>query len=669
MRHTARMIAIHQQQLATQQAGHQEQAPSVPILEQSKESNFAEGNSIERKGPSHQGGYLPLTGDGDATSCPSNMTTQVTETSDLASLSSDHERIALLVQVQRGEAEGAMSANESGVLNSGRSESERPLLMVTSSSVASSSEDRIEEATRTDMEEQGHSNPLMASFTEDAASKRRSGCVSNLVPSVMEPAQPLVSHFVITYSWSSEVNFNLIFKVLPPVAPAFTLPPVDESDEMNVLTQLRGQFLFLILFCLTWLSGLSVIARPFRSVFPHYDEMLSSLSYAFFSASTGLFAVIFHLLMRKDVCISCFDGPVKGQPEQVVSTLSGGALTSETGPSNPLNHHHHATSTGMPYSTLPRRPEPAASVMVDEVDRAPPRVEVPVVGTTNFDDLNVIVLDPALVVNSFYDARQSKIAKRFFQKQKLLQMQNNQLQRHLHNYHHHTNYHHNHHHRHSRHSSRHSVNNAPATYRSHSSHSPIAEEALLGAGASGKAKVSNVNIHVEMGAYDLHELQSRMSDHSWTKSGKQLLTPSNLGHRSDSYSRATSRSEVQANAKASMDSISTEENLAHTGAVVRSSKLDRTKRKRHGMYHQRTPKKSKCDGHYTSRAEEEEQKAQGRSLERNSYTQIDNHWGEKASTSKEYNEDEALKTLNSTNTNALDGSFNDESLLKRETSV
>lgn len=453
--------------------------------------------------------------------------------------------------------------------------------------------------------------------------------------------------------------------------PTFNPPPPDESDERNTLSQLRGQFLFLILFCLTWLSGLSVVARPFRSVLPHYDEMLSSLSYAFFSAATGLFAVIFHLLMRKDVCVSCFDGPPKEQPEQVVATLSTGAAATEIAPSN-SHHHRQASVPIIPYATLPRRPEAAASVLVDEIDCAAPRTEVPVMGPTNFDDLNVIVLDPALVVNSFYDARQSKIAKRFFQKQKLLQMQNNQLHRHHqshHQQHQHHNYHYNHHHRHSRNSSRHSINNALATYRSHSSHSPIAEEALLGAGALGKAKVSNVNIHVEMGAYDLHELQSRMSDHSWTKSGKQLLTPSSLGHRSDSYSRATSRSEVHANTITSTDYIGVEGNSGHTGAVARSTRQDRVKRKRHGTNHQRTPKKSKWEGHYISRVEGEDGKSRGQSLERSTHTQIDNQWGERASTSKHYNEDAALKTLNSSKVNALDGSFDDESLLKRETSV
>ena len=59
-----------------------------------------------------------MTGDGG--SCPSNLTnmtqmTQVTEVSDLTSLSScqEQERIALLIgRCQRGEAEGAQSANE-----------------------------------------------------------------------------------------------------------------------------------------------------------------------------------------------------------------------------------------------------------------------------------------------------------------------------------------------------------------------------------------------------------------------------------------------------------------------------------------------------------------------------------------------------------------------------
>jgi len=109
-----------------------------------------------------------MTGNGG--SCPSNLTqathatevTEVTEVSDLTSLSScqersNSERIALLIdRCQRGEAEGAQSANE---VHSGRSDIERPLLMVTSSS-----DDRLEVAVKVNADgQQGHSNPLMAS--------------------------------------------------------------------------------------------------------------------------------------------------------------------------------------------------------------------------------------------------------------------------------------------------------------------------------------------------------------------------------------------------------------------------------------------------------------------------------------------------------------------------
>lgn len=106
---------------------------------------------------------------GNAGSCPSNLTqathatevTEVTEVSDLTSLSScqersNSERIALLIdRCQRGEAEGAQSANE---VHSGRSDIERPLL------VTSSSDDRLEVAVKGNSDgQQGHSNPLMAS--------------------------------------------------------------------------------------------------------------------------------------------------------------------------------------------------------------------------------------------------------------------------------------------------------------------------------------------------------------------------------------------------------------------------------------------------------------------------------------------------------------------------
>lgn len=123
----------------------------------------------------------------------------------------------------------------------------------------------------------------------------------------------------------------------------------------------------------------------------------------------------------------------------------------------------------------------------------PPSVDEPVKNERNKEietiqrvDMNV-TLDPATLLNSFYDARQSKTARRFFQKQKLLQSQNNNQQQ--------------------------------VTQQQYPT-----EEALLNLSSSSKAKVNNVNIHVELGAYDWHELQTRMSDHSWTKSGKvQLL--------------------------------------------------------------------------------------------------------------------------------------------------
>jgi hypothetical protein len=185
LRHTSRLAAIHQKQLATLTKAEEPGAMAAAATassEGSKDIGMCGRMQKDKKTCGLQGGYVPLAVDGDVTSCPSNVTNQVTETSDLASLSSDHERIALLIQ--RGEAEGAMSANESIVLHSGRSESERPLLIVTSSA-ASSSDDRLEDGPKTDVDEQGHSNPLMASFTDDGDSKKRE-CASSVAPSVMD---------------------------------------------------------------------------------------------------------------------------------------------------------------------------------------------------------------------------------------------------------------------------------------------------------------------------------------------------------------------------------------------------------------------------------------------------------------------------------------------------
>lgn len=206
----------------------------------------------------------------------------------------------------------------------------------------------------------------------------------------------------------------------------------------------------LLLFCLTWISALCVVTRPFRTTLP-YDELIFSLSYAIFSASAGLHTLVFYLLTRNDISAVCCS---RKRPPQKIEVLPPEML---------------------------RPPVP------------PPSVDEPVKNERNKEietiqrvDMNV-TLDPATLLNSFYDARQSKTARRFFQKQKLLQSQNNNQQQ--------------------------------VTQQQYPT-----EEALLNLSSSSKAKVNNVNIHVELGAYDWHELQTRMSDHSWTKSGKvQLL--------------------------------------------------------------------------------------------------------------------------------------------------
>ena len=198
LRHTSRLAAIHQKQLAAQAAAEDPGAVAAAASVVASEANKDLGTCGRKdKKACGQGGYVPLAVDGDVTSCPSNVTNQVTETSDLASLSSDQERIALLIQ--RGEAEGAMSANESGVLHSGRSESERPLLIVTSSA-ASSSDDRLEDGAKTDVDDQGHSNPLMASFTDDGDSKKRE-CASSVAPSMLDAGRNTVRKYFTLY-WS-----------------------------------------------------------------------------------------------------------------------------------------------------------------------------------------------------------------------------------------------------------------------------------------------------------------------------------------------------------------------------------------------------------------------------------------------------------------------------------
>ncbi len=457
--------------------------------------------------------------------------------------------------------------------------------------------------------------------------------------------------------------------------PAQTIIPpttTEDADEKSTLSQLRGQFIFLILFCLTWLSGLCVVVRPFRSVLPHYDELVSSLCYAIFCAATGLHSVLFHLLTRKDVCASCFDPQTKENLESIVA-LPATSTNSHTDLSShhqhqhqqQSHHHHHHHSqivqTPVSYATLSRHPE-----VTSEVDRGMERTttgQVHVIDPAIAEAMNVTLMDPSMVVNSFYDPRQSKTARRFFQKQKLLQqMQNNQLHRH------------HHHHRHSRHSSGHSINNAHS-YRSHSSHSPITEEALLNASTSTKAKVSNVNIHVEMGAYDWHELQSRLSDNSWGKSGKQML-PQRKSENGSSKTQVAVADETDTNQR--------EEQLESqpTTNVRSTAKTDKGKRKRHVIYHQRIPKKSKLEDQLVGMAEmgtqvEEEairetQEASARrtpSVEKPVYMFVDKECRERA-ISHLGSHDETMKTLNTAKIKkVLDESMDEGAYQKRETSV
>ena len=351
----------------------------------------------------------------------------------------------------------------------------------------------------------------------------------------------------------------------PPAAlAAAALIAADDSNEKSPLSQLRAQLVSLILFCLTWLSALCVIARPLRRVLPYDDELVSALCYAFFASAAGLHAVIYHLLTRQDVSSACFGASSASPP--------------------------------LPKEPSPLPPPPSQLQTIPQIQVQPPDTIDETDRCTNTrlrsldpipDDMNVTIMDPAMVVNSFYDPRQSKTARRFFQKQKLLQMQNNLQQQQMQQ----QNQFHPHHHR--RHHHRHS--NVPQ-HTTRSSHSPIAEEALL-KGSSAKAKVSNVNIHVEMGAYDWHELQSRMSldnnSCSWTKSGKQLMLPSSsssMGFRGGHRVHSPSQSEIVLR----VESTSPPPPPPPPRYSTLSSDKQKRKRHQHGA-HLRAPKKSKWE--------------------------------------------------------------------------
>lgn len=375
--------------------------------------------------------------------------------------------------------------------------------------------------------------------------------------------------------------------------------------------------------------------------------------------------MLFHLLTRKDVCASCFEPHIKENLEPIEASPSTGTnihtdLSSHHHQQQHCHHNHNQQQTvHQPVHYSARHPD-----VCDEVDRGMERAtgQVHIIDPALAEAMNVTIMDPSMVVNSFYDPRQSKTARRFFQKQKLLQqMQNNQLNRH-----------HHHHHRHSRHSPGHSINNAHS-YRSHSSHSPITEEALMNASTS-KAKVSNVNIHVEMGAYDWHELQSRLSDNSWGKSGKHML-PQTKTENGASYK--PSRTDVSHLDVADVNARE-EQFESHPTTNGRSTvKADKTKRKRHVIYHQRIPKKSKFEDQMVAMEElgiqvedevtaETQDAKQSPSAEKPVYVFVDSEYCERPTGSS----DEAMKTQSSPKIKKVtDESTDDGVYQKRETSV
>ena len=120
--------------------------------------------------------------------------------------------------------------------------------------------------------------------------KKKRGCMKS--PNTIRPV--------------GEPEPNQLFH-LPAIQPPHPPHPsaaVDDSDETSPLTQLRGQLTSLILFCLTWMSALCVISRPFRHSLA-YDQLIASLLYALFSASAGLHTLVFYLMTRNDVSAYC----------------------------------------------------------------------------------------------------------------------------------------------------------------------------------------------------------------------------------------------------------------------------------------------------------------------------------------------------------------------------
>ena len=212
LRHTTRLAAIQKQLTAAHQLTNDQQ--QLQHLPDSRDQS----TGIKSMPEKITTGYVPLLdGDGASASCPSNLATQVTETSDLGSISSDHERSALLIVHQRGQAEGALHQQHSI-----RSDSERPLLLVTASSAGSNDEEEEElecipktgDQELVDDEEEpdhhGHSNPLMTSFTEDGDSKRLAIQGSSAGdPSLFEAGQVCVIQFNLKIC--SYLNLCLIF--------------------------------------------------------------------------------------------------------------------------------------------------------------------------------------------------------------------------------------------------------------------------------------------------------------------------------------------------------------------------------------------------------------------------------------------------------------------------
>ncbi|XP_055371243.1 adhesion G protein-coupled receptor A3 [Condylostylus longicornis] len=74
----------------------------------------------------------------------------------------------------------------------------------------------------------------------------------------------------------------------------------DDSEHTNIV-QLRAHFIFVLIYCICWLSAAASVVTPFEDRGMLYEEEVFSILYAILTSLLGLFILFFYCVSRSDV--------------------------------------------------------------------------------------------------------------------------------------------------------------------------------------------------------------------------------------------------------------------------------------------------------------------------------------------------------------------------------